>query len=295
MRSWRKLLQRLDGAYSDHTLRSYRSDFGAFARWCRTRRLRALPAEPSTMVAYIDAEGQRLKPSTIKRRLCALRRIHGLCDARDPTDHEDVRLALRRVRRAQPSRPQQAHGITAALRDKLLAACTDDLIGLRDKVLVSVGFDTLCRRGELVALSVDDFTPTADGRFTVLVRRAKNDPEGAGRTSRLSQVASDILRTWLSETGIKQGALLRPIYGKRPLALYLEPLTVGRVLKKLCDRAGVQMEIVAKVSGHSLRVGAAQQLTINGLGLPQIMRAGGWKSVSVVARYIEHVDLDVWV
>lgn len=294
MTSWRKLLQRLDGAYSDHTLRSYRSDFGAFSRWCRAKRLRALPAEPSTVVAYIDAEGQRLKPSTIKRRLCALRRIHCLCDAGDPTHDEEVKLALRRARRAQPSRPQQAHGITAALRDQLLAVCSDDLIGLRDKVLVSVGFDTLCRRGELVALSVDDFTPTADGRFTVLVRRAKNDPEGAGRTARLSKIASDILRLWFAETGIERGALLRPVYGKRILALYLEPLTVSRVLKKLCDRAGIEMDLVEKVSGHSLRVGAAQQLTINGFGLAQIMRAGGWKSVNVVARYIENVDLDVW-
>ncbi len=49
-----------------------------------------------------------------------------------------------------------------------------------------------------------------------------------------------------------------------------------------------------RISGHSLRVGAAQQLTINGLGILQIMRAGGWRSMSVVARYVENVDLDVW-
>lgn len=83
----------------------------------------------------------------MKRRLCALRRIHNLCDLGDPTQSEDVQLAMRRVRRAQPSRPKQAHGVTASLRDQLLAVCGDDLIGLRDKVLVRVGFDTLCRRG----------------------------------------------------------------------------------------------------------------------------------------------------
>lgn len=46
--------------------------------------------------------------------------------------------------------------------------------------------------------------------------------------------------------------------------------------------------------GHSLRVGGAQQLTLNGHGLLVIMRAGGWKSMNVVARYIEHLDIDVW-
>lgn len=291
---WRKTLRRLDGAYSDHTLRSYRSDFRAFLKWCRKRRLKALPATSTTIVAYIDAEGARLKPSTVKRRLCALRRIHNLCDFGDPTKSEDVQLAIRRVRRAQPSRPKQAHGVTAGLRDQLLAVCDDDLIGLRDKVLVSVGFDTLCRRGELVALLIEDFSPTADGRYTVLVRRAKNDPEGAGRTAKLSKASSEIFRHWLEEAGISRGPLLRPVYGRRVRALYLEPLTVGRVLKKLCDRVGIDAVTIEEVSGHSLRVGAAQQLTINGFGLPQIMRAGGWKSANVVARYIENVDLDVW-
>lgn len=294
MRAWRRELLRLEGAYSDHTLRSYRSDFEAFSRWCRRKRLRAFPADCSTVVGYVHEEGKRLKPSTIKRRLCAVKRIHTLCAAPDPTENEDVLLAMRRVRRAQPSRPQQAHGVTASLRDQLLAACTNDLIGLRDKALVSVGFDTMCRRGELVALSVEDFTPMADGRYTVLIRRAKNDPEGAGRTARLSKMASTILAKWLEEARITRGPLLRPVYQKRVRALYLAPLTVGRVLKKLSDRAGIDVALVGKVSGHLLRVGAAQQLTINGLGLPQIMRAGGWKSVNVVARYIENVDLDVW-
>lgn len=221
------------------------------------------------MTAYVDAERQRLRPSTIKRRLCAVKRIHTLCAAPDPPHDEDVLLAMRCVRRAKPSRPQQAHGVTASLRDQLLAVCTKDLIGLRDRALVSVGFDTLCRRGELVALSVEDFTPMPDGRYTVLIRRAKNDPEGAGRTARLSKSASDILTDWLKEARIARGPLLRPVYQKRVRALYLAPLTVGRVLKKLSDRAGIDVALVESVSGHSLRVGAAQQLTINGLGLPR--------------------------
>lgn len=148
--------------------------------------------------------------------------------------------------------------------------------------------------GELVALSIEDFSPTADGRYTVLVRRAKNDPEGAGRTAKLSEASSDLFSQWIKEAGISRGPLLRRVYGNRVRALYLEPLTVGRVLKKLCERAGIDVVTTERVSGHSLRVGAAQQLTINGFVLPQIMRAGGWKSVNVVARYIENVDLDVW-
>ena len=69
---------------------------------------------------------------------------------------------------------------------------------------------------------------------------------------------------------------------------------VGRTLKALAEQAGMSADEVAAISGHSLGVGAAQQLTIDGVQLLPIMRAGGWKSFNVVARYIENVELDVW-
>jgi len=294
MVTWRSALQRLDGAFSEHTLRSYRSGFEAFSQSCRRRRKTALPAAPETVADYIEEEAERLKPATLKQRLCAIRKIHRLCGHEDPTDDENVDLAMRRARRSQPSRPKQALGLTAALRDELLLACSDDLIGLRDKVMVSVGFDTLCRRGELVAISIEDLTAKGQGRYSVLVRRAKNDLEGAGRISHLSTQSSKLVNQWLTAIGMKSGPLLRPVYCRKAPALYLEPLTVSRVLKKLALRANVGPELVQKVSGHSLRVGAAQQLTLDGRGILQIMRVGGWRSMNVVARYVENMDIDVW-
>ncbi|WP_332700992.1 tyrosine-type recombinase/integrase [Devosia sp.] len=294
MIDWRKQLKRLEGAYSDHTLRSYQSDFGLFAQWCRRHRTPFLPASVKTVVAYLGAEGARLKPSTMKHRLSAVRKVHQVCKLPDPTEDPDVDLAMRRIRRTQPSRPRQAWGLTAELCETLMACCSDDLIGLRDKVLVSVGFDTLCRRGELVALSICDLTLNATGRYGVLVRRAKNDPEGSGRTAHLSTRTSKLVQAWLATIEVEAGPLLRPVYRKKALALYLEPLTVSRVLKKLAKRAGVEARTGSDVSGHSLRVGAAQQLVLDGHGILKIMRVGGWRSINVVARYVENVDIDVW-
>ena len=59
-------------------------------------------------------------------------------------------------------------------------------------------------------------------------------------------------------------------------------------------RAGLDPADVAKVSGHSLRVGAAQQLAMNGVQLLPIMRAGGRRRTNIVARHIENVDVNVW-
>lgn len=294
MTGLKQLMEKLEGAYSDHTLRGYRVDMEQFMAWCDAAGFDALPAAPSTLVEYVKGEGERLLPSTIKRRLCGIGRIHRLLHHEDPTRDEDVQLALRRVRRKKPGRPKQAFGITAKLRDQLIAACSDDLIGLRDEIMVRVGFDTLCRRGELVALRVEDLFENERGNISVLVRRAKNDQTGQGRIARLSSETSDRLRTWLEKTGIDQGPLLRPVYLGELRRRYLEPVTISRVLKKLAERAHAAPSTKQNVSGHSLRVGAAQQLTLDGHSPLQIMRAGGWRSMAVVARYIENVDLDLW-
>ena len=45
------------------------------------------------------------------------------------------------------------------------------------------------------------------------------------------------------------------------------------------------------VSGHSLRVGAAQDLLIKGYDLAAIMRAGGWSEPSTVLRFSEQ---NIW-
>jgi integrase/recombinase XerD len=294
MAHWRRALQELEGAYSDHTLRSYRSGFESFSAWCRRHRVSPLPAASETVAAYIRKEGIRLKPGTINARLCAIRKVHELCGFAEPTHHPDVDLAIRRIRRAQPSRPRQALGVTSELCDRLLAQCSDDLIGLRDKVLVSVGFDTLCRRSELVSISISDLTRSVEGRYSQLVRRAKNDPNGAGRIAHLSSRTSALVDRWLATIGKNAGPLLRPVYGSRASARNLQALTVSRVLKKLATKADVDVAKAELISGHSLRVGAAQQLALNGRGILQIMRAGGWRSTNVVARYVEHMDLDVW-
>jgi len=157
----------------------------------------------------------------------------------------------------KPQRPSQALGITADIRDKLLAVCGDDLVGLRDQVLVAVGFDTLCRRGELVALFAEDLQPNHHGTLSILVRRAKNDPYGTGRIAHLSEPTVRNVQSWLGAAEISRGPLLRPVYCGHPIPRFMEPYSVGRVLKKLALLAGLDDQQVRQISGHSLRIGAA--------------------------------------
>ena len=62
-------------------------------------------------------------------------------------------------------------------------------------------------------------------------------------------------------------------------------------IKGAAKAAGLEDKVVGALSGHSMRVGAAQDLMRDGAGLPPIMRAGGWKSLNVLGRYVEHAEI----
>ena len=100
---------------------------------------------------------------------------------------------MRRALRTKPRRQKQALGLTRVLRDQLIAVCPDTLRGRRDRALIAVGYDTLCRRSELVSLRREDLSPLDNGAMSILVRRAKNDPFGDGRYGFLSPPTAQLL------------------------------------------------------------------------------------------------------
>lgn len=62
---------------------------------------------------------------------------------------------------------------------------------------------------------------------------------------------------------------------------------VSRRIKRAAKNAGLG----AGFSGHSCRVGMAQDLSAAGFDLIQIMQAGRWKSPRIVARYVENLEI----
>ena len=69
---------------------------------------------------------------------------------------------------------------------------------------------------------------------------------------------------------------------------------VGRILKSIGRKAKLNEDVVAGISGHSMRVGSAQDMLIQGASLPQIMVKGGWAKTDTVMRYVERVRVPVF-
>ena len=288
--SWLDNLDKLEGAYSPHTLRGYRSDFVIFETWCRKTKRTPLPATPETVAEFITAQTVACSPSTLKHRIASIRKIHRLMRLVSPTEDEDVAIALRRAFRQKRRRPKQALGITSERLERLLKACREDLKGARDRAMLKVGYDTLCRRAELVALRVEDIQEDENGGARILIRRSKNDPFGDGRYGRISKAALEAVKYWLQIGKIRKGYIFRTTNNGNILTSGLHPYAVNRLVKQLATAAEFDAATIADLSGHSFRVGAAQDLMTSGKSVLAIMKAGGWRSMNVVGRYVENAE-----
>jgi site-specific recombinase XerD len=286
---WRKAFRVLEGAYSANTIRAYKADFTIFAAWCDSRNQPSLPASPKTVADFLRDQSTSAKSATISRRRAAISRVHRLLKLANPAPDEDVHLAARTIYRQKGRRQDQVLGLTVPLKKKIVEACPDDLRGLRDRALISMGYDTLCRRSELVQLRVEDLVVEPDGSGTILIRRAKADQFGNGRLAYLSTGTVAYTRHWLEASDINEGRVFRAVTADETLLSALASEAVARIIKARAKRAGLDATQVAHLSGHSMRVGAAQDMAAAGIELVAIMHAGGWKSPEMVMRYIEHM------
>ena len=277
------------GALADHTVRALRADLDAFGSWCAERDLSPLPARAETVAAYVDAMAGSRAPATVRRYVCSIVAAHRAAGEEGPLDHPPVQRALQRMRRRNGSRQSQVHGLTWNLRRRLIGAAGDRPIDLRNRALLAVAYDAMLRRSELVALQVVDMTVDSRGSASLLVRRGKTDSGGAGATLYLHSDTVKLVGAWLDASGIASGRLFRSVTKDGALGEALDPSQVPRIYRAMAERAGLPSDVVRRISGHSPRVGAAQDMIASGIGIPAIMQAGRWKSASMVQRYGERL------
>jgi site-specific recombinase XerD len=285
-----KLLKQIDGAYAPNTLRAFRADFEEFICFCKSNKARALPASPETVAAFVDETTKRnIASASIRRKIVSIGSVHRLLELTDPTKTGCVKLALRKMHRALGRACKQAHPINRETLEKMLTACetkdpTKRLLVLRDQVLLMVAYDTLARRSELVSLRFEDLEHS-HANAGIYLRKSKVDQEGWGRWLPISQSTLGLIKRWQKTIGAADGLIIRAV-DARGTNDRLGSGQVSRILKKLALKAQLPETVAKNISGHSLRVGAAQDWTNRGVSLPQLMVLGGWEKPDTVIRYI---------
>lgn len=215
--------------------------------------------------------------------------FHRLSNFDDPTKHPEVKLCIRKINRQLGNRFDQAFPITRPLLNQLLSVCGTDIRGLRDRALLLLAYDSMRRRAELVSLRIEDIQICDRGRCSILLRKSKTDQVSSGHWIHLTEETTAAITSWLRSSEIKDGHLLRGINLGNNICPELGASQVIRIFKSLAQKADLEPDLVSAISGHSMRVGAAQDLLQQGASLPQIMVKGGWVKTGTVMRYIDKV------
>ena len=274
---------------SDNTARTYRRAQAAFSAWCREMGVPSLPAPVEAIKVYLDCciEERDWRPATVRSAFAAISHAHreaGYGDVvRDPSFRRFLggvdRDELRRERQARPLR--EAEMTTVRLwachprkREKSEEAHRR---GLADIAILQLMRDGMLRVGEAAALVWGDLEVMASGCGHLHVRRSKTDQRGQGKTQLLSPLAVADLRA---------AAPAGPA-DPRTLVFGLSASQMGRRIRQVCQHVGLG----DGYSGHSPRVGMAQDLSAADIGTPALMEAGRWKSTAMVARYTEHQEI----
>ena len=280
------IFAKLDGAFAKNTIRAYRSDFIQYQSWCSQNNIDSIPATADAMAQYVDYLATVKKSATIRRRINSLGTILKLSKNHDPTKQPEVILAIKRMHRKIGRAQEQATPLTKPLLTKLLSTCDDSIRGLRNQVLLRLGYETMRRRSELSAFKFEDICQAPNGKPAIRLNFSKTDQFGAGKILPISQQLFDLLQKWRSMTS-DAGYILRSVNRHAHFGDNLHPASISTILKTLQKDLEMNSD-EQTLSGHSFRVGAALDLLEQGEPLERIMLRGGWQTDSTAIKYLRN-------
>ena len=290
----RRIQDALDSSTSPNTRRAYNQAWRRFETWAASRgRGHSLPVSPELVAAFLAELAEAGKSvATLRLTKSALAAVHRSTGHQDPTDNEGVKKVMAGIARANGRPQRQAKPLTenalAAVKATAMQPRRHQGRAVRGEnawnarrrgqvnvALLSVLRDGLLRRSEAAALRWGDVEVQDDGSARIQMRRSKTDPEAEGAVLYIGPEAASALVAIMPE-GFAVVDAAAPVFG-------LSASQIGRRVNAAAKAAGLGDGF----TGHSGRVGMAQDLAAAGVELPALMNAGRWKSPKMPARYTE--------
>ena len=294
----RRIDDALDRSVSANTRTMYASAWRSFEDWAQARGVPPLPPPPQLVAAYLLelAEEREVSVATIRLHKVAIAAIHRSTGHEDPTLHEGVKRVMGGIARSKGRAQRQAKPLTAedlaAVKATAKSRRTLGGPGKRqesaeraswrarvDVALLATLRDGLLRRSEAAALTWGDVEFRDNGSALLRLRRSKTDQEAEGVVLYVGREAAQAL---LAIRPAQE--LLNPgesVFG-------MTTRHIGNRVRAAAKAAGLGEGF----TGHSGRVGMAQDLVKSGVELPALMTAGRWKSSKMPARYTERQAAD---
>jgi len=267
----------MERGLSAHTVAAYRRDLADFAGYCGLNGVAAPAASRDHVTAYLRSlQARRLQPTTIARRLAALRtwyRYLALSDAARPNPTEEC---------APPRRLKKLPRVLSVDEvDRLLRQPRPvDPAGQRDLAMLELLYATGVRVSELVRLDREN-VDLEHGLLRLFGKGAKERivPVGSRAVAALTRYLARG-RPLLAGSRISNAVFLNH-WGRR-----LSRQGFWKILKKYARQAGIEREI----SPHVLRHSFATHLLANGADLRAVQEMLGHTDISTTQIYTHLTD-----
>jgi site-specific recombinase XerD len=292
-------LLNLQSSKAKNTIRAYKSDFNHFSLFCVQNGFKSLPSEPKIISLYLTHLSTKdAKMSTLKRRLVSIGVIHKLnghyLDTKHPSIIENIMGIKRRKGSNQKGKKPLLINDLKLLINVIDKYNHEEIMRLRDRSIILIGFSGGFRRNEIVSLDIDDLDFVSEG-LKINLKRSKTDQFGEGSVKGLPYFDNVkycpvlSLKKWIEISKIVSGPLFKRFSkGSKLTDNRLTDQTIALLIKKYLKLAGIESK---NYSGHSLRSGFATSAAESGAEERSIMAMTGHKSTEMVRRYIKEANL----
>lgn len=270
---------------------AYFSDMVKYLEFCHRHNQPMLPFVDSAIDLYLSYQMAAGKSkSTLDRYMASLAKWAKFLKLDDPRGSFMVDMRRAELRRKARSRKKQAGGIRVEHLNVAIEVFDPRIPrDCQDITLLFVGWETLCRRSELVGFNWADLEIQQDGSGLLYLESSKTDQDGEGNYLYLSPYTLNILLGWRSRSRPQtpNSPIFRGIYSDGSIGGRLSSKGVDRCYKRIAARLGIPDDIF---SGHSARVGAAQEMIERGIDSAKVMLSGRWKSMAMLANYTKKIN-----
>lgn len=297
----------------DNTRETYKARWKAFANWCaQNGRTPGPPTTEENLVSFVDylcrkvdpKTGRPTDPGTIRLTIAAIRKTNARAHYPDTPNQDaaieryaDHRYAWDEAGHTQRSSPPLD---LERIRQMLTVCPADTLAGLRDRVLLLLGYYMRARRSELARLRISDVQFIAPTLVLAVKRVSKNTKVGdepGGKEYEIDDPTTlGALRLYhaaLNDLGQKAPhlPLLRSVdqwghLGKiNKKGQGITPVAINTVVQRIAARA--KLDVADTVTAHGLRAGVPTDLGAKGFSATDIkgMTGTDWSSDKMVEKY----------
>jgi len=292
----------MSNSMSPATRSAYKTDLKQYLEFCHRYKLNPLPASEDTVCKFIASMAlEGMAVATIQRKMTTINQLHFAHKETSPTGSYRVTQCLLGIKKELGTGQKKAKALMLADLRKICKKAKPNIIGVRDKAMLLLGWACAMRRSELVALDFEDVQIIDEG-LVVTIRRSKTDQTGEGyklgiphgQDPSFCPVAaySDFIR----RSKIKSGPLFFamgangtkfavPVEAERHR---LNPRSVNALLARRLRDAGIDP---TGYSGHSLRAGYITEAAKQKIPGYLIQKHTRHSSQETMKGYIRDADL----